>query len=330
MPRTLPSQVLRFIASTAVVALLTAHPATATQQKTVSPQSQAQLQERIKTLEKQFDEADQKAASTAKELEVRLNAAEQKAASASKEEKVATPPAILAFIAICVSGLTLWKGHFARFSPLALAGNLRHRVYPIRNSKDRWFITSFDIPVSVTNPGARPGRVTGLRLRLHYPDVPLADNHEFVHPKWELKPDKVNCIGKDRFKWIDEAVAADWSPFIILPKATAAKHLVFEAKWHNPVVQTRVSATLEVQTDWRTKWLTVAQWTLILLPQMWTDLENGNSMGYFPVKGQVPLTPDCSPADLHKHTRTKEPLPAKGAVQAAESSYLDYPNSRDD
>jgi hypothetical protein len=239
-------------------------------------------------------------------------------------------PVVLSFLALCISCVALWKGHFARFSPLALAGNLRHRVYPIRNGDVRWYITSFDIPVSVTNPGARLGFVTGLRLRLHYPELPFAGNHEFIFPQWELKPDKVNCIDRNRFNWIDEVVARDWSPFVILPKATAAKHLLFEARWDKPVVQDRIVATLELQADWRTQWLTVTEWKPILSPQVWSDLVNGASVGYVPAKAQFPLTSECSPPDLHRYTGAKATLPTEGLLTAAEPSYLNYPGSKKD
>lgn len=74
MPRLLPSQVLRFIASIPVIILLTAHSAALAQQKPAppSPRSQTQLEERVK------------------ELETRLNAAEQKAASAAMEKDYIT------------------------------------------------------------------------------------------------------------------------------------------------------------------------------------------------------------------------------------------------
>ena len=71
MLRALPSQVLHFIASIAVIVLLAAHPPAAAQQKPAppSPNSQAQLEARVK------------------DLEIRLNAAEQKAASAAMEKE---------------------------------------------------------------------------------------------------------------------------------------------------------------------------------------------------------------------------------------------------
>jgi hypothetical protein len=71
----------------------------------------------------------------------------------------------------------------------------------------------------------------------HYiADPPFTGNHEFIPAVWELKPDKVNCIDKNRFHWIDKVVAADWSPFVVLPKTTATKHLLFESRWDKPVV----------------------------------------------------------------------------------------------
>jgi hypothetical protein len=64
MPRTLPSQVLRLIASTAVIVLLTAHPAAAAPQKPAPPPptSQAQLKARVEDLETRLNEAEKKAA----------------------------------------------------------------------------------------------------------------------------------------------------------------------------------------------------------------------------------------------------------------------------
>lgn len=236
-------------------------------------------------------------------------------------------PLVFSFIALCVSCVALWKGYFARFSPLAIAGQLRHRVYPIRNEDRSWHITSFDVPVSVTNPGARPGIVTGFRLRLHCPELPFSGNHEFIPPVWELKPDKVNDIDKDRFTWVHEVVASDWSPFVILPKATATKHLLFETRWEQPVVQKQVVVTLELQADRRPKWLPVTEWKIILSPHVWVDLQSGSSIGYSPATDQIPFESKCSPPDLHKYTGTKATLPTEGMISAAKPSYLNYSES---
>ncbi len=69
MPRTFPSQVLRFIASIAVIILLATPPAAAAPQKPAPPPptSQAQLEARVKDLESRLAAAEQKAASAAME-----------------------------------------------------------------------------------------------------------------------------------------------------------------------------------------------------------------------------------------------------------------------
>ena len=74
MPRALPSQVFRFIASIAVLVLLTTYSPARAQQKPAlaPPHSQTQLEDRVK------------------ELETRLNAAEQKATSAAMEKDYIT------------------------------------------------------------------------------------------------------------------------------------------------------------------------------------------------------------------------------------------------
>ena len=63
MPRTLPSQVLRFVASVAVIVLLAAHSPAAAPQKPATPSSNplAKLEDRVKDLEARLAAAEQKA-----------------------------------------------------------------------------------------------------------------------------------------------------------------------------------------------------------------------------------------------------------------------------
>jgi len=240
---------------------------------------------------------------------------------------VTTLPMALSLVALLISCVALWKNHFARFSPLALAGNLQHRVYPIRSGDERWNLSSFDVPVSVTNPGAMPGRVTGMRLRLHYPELPFVGNYELIFPKWELDPKKLNSIDKDRFRWIDEVVIGDWSSFVVLPKTTVTKHLLFETRWDKPVVQRRVVAILELRSDERDDWRRVSEWTFGLPADTWVDLESGRAMVHVPDNSQEPFESQCSPPDLHKYTGTKANLPTQGALESMEPSRLDYHES---
>lgn len=231
---------------------------------------------------------------------------------------------VFSFLALCISFVALWKGHFAKFSPVALAGSLELRIYPFRNSDERWFIASFLTAISVSNPGARPGLVTGVRLRLRYPELPFADSHELLYAIWELKPDKLQCIDENRLEWIANVVAADWAPFVVLPKATVSKPLLLEARWEMPVVQKRIVASMEIQTDWRKEWVTVDEWTFAIRPEIWVDLETGRAIRFDSDKSQGAKEPICSPPDLHKYTGTKAQLPSKGGFSSMEPSRLDY------
>jgi len=143
---------------------------------------------------------------------------------------------IVSTVALTVSAVALWQTHFSPFSPLVVGEQLTLSIYPIRSGSDRWFIVSLVAPISITNEGARPGVISGLRLRLHYPNLPIPDNREFIYPVFEIKGEEVNKSSRDRFEWIDKNTS-HWMPFTILPKATATKHLVFERRWEKPVVQ---------------------------------------------------------------------------------------------
>src|SRR6266849_8692317 len=143
-------------------------------------------------------------------------------------------PIFISLVALGVSLAALWKSHLAPFSPRPLAGRLKLRIYPIRSENHEWFIASFDLPISVTNEGARPGVLEGLRLRLHFPQIPIPDNCEYLRPVFEVDTADAREIGKNRFDWIDKIVVGDWMPFTVLPKATVTKHFVFESRWEEP------------------------------------------------------------------------------------------------
>src|SRR5271157_13468 len=161
---------------------------------------------------------------------------------------MAMAPLLISLAAITISLLALWKTHFAPFSAIAVAGRLMLRVYPIKSGAERWFIASLDVPVSVTNEGARPGVIKGFRLRLHFPRIPIPGNSESIQPAFEIAPQDAKHISKDRFEWVDKIVVGEWMPFTVLPKTTVTKHFVFEAKWEDPVIQEVVNCTLEIRS----------------------------------------------------------------------------------
>jgi hypothetical protein len=229
---------------------------------------------------------------------------------------------LISIAAIVISVLAVWKTHFAPFSALAVAGKLAIRIYPIRSGTERWFIASLDVPVSVTNEGARPGVINGLRLRLHFPKIPIPDNCELIKPVFEIAPEDAKYISKDRFEWIDKIVMGDWMPFTVLPKTTVTKHFVFETRWEDPVIQETVNCTLEIRSA-PGKWREVTSWRMTLRGELWSHLVDlGGSIGHYPGEAESVL-PDCLPPDLHKYTGTKASIP-KGGLLAGDS-YLDFP-----
>ena len=228
--------------------------------------------------------------------------------------------AVISVIAVTLSLITLWKTQLSKFKTISIVGDLGLRIYPIRGEEGRWFIPSFDVPISITNEGARPGKILGLRLKVSFPDLPIPDNKECFYPKWEVDG---NRIGHDRFRWISEATVADWMPFVVLPKVTVTKHLVFESHWNDPVIQKRVNCVMEMYTDIKQEWAEVAMWELRLSSNMWSELVNKGSSFTFHPEGVLKKMEDkIHPPDLHKYTGTKEPIPDDGL--GAGTTYLDY------
>ena len=229
----------------------------------------------------------------------------------------------IASAAFIVTLTTLWKNHFAKFNVIVAAGDLQHRIYPIKSGDEEWFMVSFDIPLSLTNSGAKPGMVTGMRLKLHYSNLPIPDNHEYIYPNFIIDPKKSNQISKNRFRWIESLVLSRWVPFIILPKSNISKHVVFETRWDDPVIQEEIDCCLEIETEYKQNWLSTSSWCITLSPSCWKCLAiDGESMSYSQqgLEGGFCIV---QPVDLHKYTGSKDPLPVE--KEKCEPSYLNYP-----
>lgn len=235
---------------------------------------------------------------------------------------------IIALGALGVSLSSLWKTHFSKFNPIAAVGRLCQRIYPIRSEKDRWYIASFDIPITVTNEGARPGNVKDLRLSLHFPSLPIPGNKELIRPKFEIEPSDARKIGRERFKWIEEIVIGEWMPFTVLPKQSVTKHLLFETRWEEPVIQERIVATLELMSDSSEEWKHVGTWEFSLNARIWAELANRGTSCSVDHRGSPQYYETCEPPDLHKYTGSKKEIPEEGF--GAHPSYLDFPKDRTD
>jgi hypothetical protein len=242
--------------------------------------------------------------------------------------EISIASAIISLAAFTVGSIALWKTHFARFTATALAGTLRQRIYPIKNEGENWYLASFDIPLSVTNGGACPGHIRGVRLTLRFPLLPIPNNREYIYAKWEIDPTHARRINRDRFQWLRELTISDWMPFTVLPKQTVTKHLIFETRWNDAVIQKQVQYTLELVSDARAGWQQVASWELPFTARDWGELANrGTSLSVSPL-GSIEMESPCHPIDLHKYTGSKEPIPKEGFN--AGPSFLDYPHDKHD
>jgi hypothetical protein len=227
--------------------------------------------------------------------------------------------AIISLIAIALSGIAIWKTHFVRFSPILSIGSCRHRIYPIKSDNERWYISSFDIPISFTNQGAQAGRIDDIRVKITFPKLPIDGHYEMFYPKWDVNGKE---LSQNRFSWIKTSVKEDWMPFIVLPKETKNKHLVFETRWDEPVIQESVECELQIRFDGKKEWKEISQWKIRLTKQVWYDMaENGVSYGTSPDL-KMDKKDFIHPEDLHKYTGTKEPI--ENERKKSGPSYLDY------
>ena len=236
--------------------------------------------------------------------------------------------ALFAAIAAIISVIALWQTHFAPFRVLTASGDLSFSIYPIKSEDQGWFIPSFLVPILLTNTGARPGQVEGLRIKVSYPDLPIPDNQELFEPNFEIHPQRVGEIDRERFSWIETATIGRWMPFIILPKQTVTKVLIFETRWDEPVIQNNIHAALEIYTGAIQKWNPIANWDLVLSAEVWTALVNAETPLLFPERNARDAhSHSLVPPDLHKYTRMKDPLP-QGKIELPRS-YLGFPQAKD-
>ena len=152
--------------------------------------------------------------------------------------------------AFILSVIAIWQTHFAKFKIVCSAGNLRLQIYPF----ERHYLPCVDIPITVTNVGAQAGKVIGIRVRVSFPSLSISKKYEFLDPIWDVDYKKYNPISNKRFEWIDKAVVGEWMPFVVLPKQTISKHLIFKSKWDEPVFYDNAIFELEIRTSISRKW----------------------------------------------------------------------------
>jgi hypothetical protein len=173
--------------------------------------------------------------------------------------------------AFILSIIALWQTHFAKFKLVNTVGNLQIRIYPLQHKKEKWYLPTIDVPISLTNEGASVGKVLGLRIRINFPDLPKPNNYQIINPKCEVDFKKFESTSNQFFKWMDEAILREWMPFVVLPKQTITKHLVFQSRWEKVIIQDKVIFELEIYTNIKKKWQRIAQWDATLSSEVWNS-----------------------------------------------------------
>jgi len=136
-------------------------------------------------------------------------------------------PNVLSVLAFCISVYAIWATHLRPFKPMVVVANQRIRLYRIDKACDGtevggWWIPSIDLDLSVCNTGSRPGRFDDIRLVFDG----LKKKHTF-YPQWVVDFSRFNAT-EDRNDWMVNAVTSDWSPAMVLPKASVSYHVVCE------------------------------------------------------------------------------------------------------
>ncbi|MFE3180198.1 hypothetical protein ACFXKR_04740 [Streptomyces violascens] len=227
--------------------------------------------------------------------------------------KVQTITPIIASLALFISLATLWQSHLSRFKPVAVAGPLALRISKIESSGKTWYLPQVDCQVTITNAGARVGKVLGIRMVARYPLLPIPDAHEAFMSHSEVDPVIYRKNAKHRFSWIEEARMGDVTPFVLLARSSESKHVVFDKRWDDPVIQDKVEFTLEILTDRAQKWLSVERWSHRIDETTWSELvEVGTSMIVYPESSGSRDSFAIVPENLHEYTRGKRKIPSGG------------------
>ena len=238
---------------------------------------------------------------------------------------IALTSAGIALVSGGMSAVTLWRTHLAPFKPMFAVGDLSFRVFPIRSGDERWFIASYHAAITVTNVGARAGHLKGLRLAITYPTLTF-EHKELMPARFVVDGEKYeSAIARDLFSWGEQGIfKGHWMPAILLPKESVTQHLLFEARWEQPVIQPAINIRLEVLVENNASWVPAATWTTSLSEWMWSELTRaGTSFTVSPDGSELSAWGYTEPRSLHRYTRPRGEL---GDHEPVDSSFLDYPD----
>ncbi|HKS48763.1 MAG TPA: hypothetical protein VJT49_27375 [Amycolatopsis sp.] len=191
--------------------------------------------------------------------------------------------ALVSVAALIVAVASLWRTHLAPFSPIPAIGRLTLFVEQITSKSEWWYVARVVVTVNVTNAGARAGVVTDARVVAHYPDHPVEGAHETFFLVGELDPSKYHRL-KSRRDLFSEAYVDAGIPFVVLPKDTVSKLLMFSTRWDHEARLEHVRWDLQLRMNGG-RWRTVQFWTQRekdMDAVVWPQLRAGTTFSFEP------------------------------------------------
>lgn len=229
----------------------------------------------------------------------------------------------IATLALLISVIHLWKTYFFKSKPFFRVGGLREHIYPIKSGDEEWYICSFDIPISISNHGAKLLIIENIRLKLIYRDVDLIDNYEYLYTKWSIDPKDSNKIDIDRFKWIESIELLDWIPQLIQSRSVTSRSFIFETRLDFPIDQ-KIDIILQVKMLHSKSWMDIKDWNIEHDLALWEMLIfSGSSMTY----NSIPKFRERSEV-LSNEIYIKEKIKFDMKSSALQSSYLNHHNKK--
>jgi hypothetical protein len=217
------------------------------------------------------------------------------------------PSTWVPFIALGVSGaallvasVSLWRSQLAPMRLLFAPGPITLRIAQFGSDTKTWFVADAAVDITFTNVGAKPGTVRDLRLRIDYPGLSIPSAHEYFELTAEVDPSEFSK-SPNRPAWLRSARVSAGAPFILLPKESQAKRLIFMIRWDKPIDQTFIHFWLEAFTDRSKEWVTHCSWRLRLRSDIWQHLTRGGAVSQYP-DGYPRRHKVCHPANLHEYT----------------------------
>jgi hypothetical protein len=232
---------------------------------------------------------------------------------------------LISVVALILSIISLWRSHFAKFKPLIITGDLFFQIFPIMNSKNKWFIPSAIVTISIANEGARPGAIYGLRITATYPKKHAIDHNDVLEAVFELDVSKDEVIGKNRFPWLNEHSSVSWTPVIVPAGGTITKRLAFETRWNNPIAPEEMKLSLEILTNKKKKWQKADEWHIPLKIKDWSFFTCRNGGARFPSKGEMAIRNGNIRGQLPKELIHEGVIPPSW-TDDVEPSTIDYDN----